>query len=132
LFGVLSDNPLWLNAAVLLGAALLLLPAGSRLAATAEALGEKTGVGNTFAGLIFLAGATSLPEVVIVVAGSSIGNASLVLNDLFGGIACRSWPWFSRTPSSPAVLRLPSSHRSRSFSSRGSASWSCSRSRRSR
>lgn len=52
-------------ATALVAAAVLVVWAGSRLSLYGDALGERTGLGSGFAGLIFLAGVTSLPELVV-------------------------------------------------------------------
>jgi cation:H+ antiporter len=70
-----------------IGAAGLVWVAGTRLAVYAEAIAERTGLGRAFLGALLLGGVTSLPEAATTVSASVIGNASLAVNNLFGGIA---------------------------------------------
>lgn len=79
--------PLWGVAVVFGGAAALVWVAGIRLAVYTEAVAERTGVGRAFLGALLLGGVTSLPEASTTISASIIGNASLAVNNLFGGIA---------------------------------------------
>ncbi|MGI9354391.1 MAG: sodium:calcium antiporter, partial [Rhizobiaceae bacterium] len=64
--------------------------AGTRLIRFADVLSERLGLAKSMMGLVVIAGATSLPEIVTTVSGSWRGNTSLVLNNLFGGIALQT------------------------------------------
>ncbi len=66
-----------LNAAVLVVAAVALPPLGDRIA-------RMTGLGDTFVGTVFVAIATSLPEMVISFAAVRIGALDLAVGNLFG------------------------------------------------
>ena len=66
-----------LNAAVTVGAASYLPHLGERIA-------EITGLGQTFVGNIFIALATSLPEVVVSVAALRIGAVDMAFGNIFG------------------------------------------------
>ncbi|MGE3270079.1 MAG: sodium:calcium antiporter, partial [Chloroflexota bacterium] len=61
--------------------------AGVRLAHYADAVTERTGLGEAFVGALVLGGITSLPEVATTVTASLLGNAALAVNNVFGGVA---------------------------------------------
>lgn len=61
--------------------------AGTRLSRYVNALAKKTGTADVIMGTLLLGGVTSLPEVVTTVAASSIGDADIAINNLFGGVA---------------------------------------------
>lgn len=82
-----KDFPLWINLLIFVGAAILVWAAGSRLAGYAETIGDRTGLGHAFLGMVLLGVATSLPETATTITGSIIGNAQLVSGNLFGGVA---------------------------------------------
>ncbi|MBA3596348.1 MAG: sodium:calcium antiporter [Methylibium sp.] len=79
--------PLWINAAVFAGAAVVVWIAGTRIAGYADAIARKTGIGHATVGLLLLAGITSLPEVAVTVTASATGNAQLAVNNLLGSVA---------------------------------------------
>ena len=64
--------------------------AGTRLAVFADAIAVRTGVGHAFMGLVFVAAATSLPEMVTTLYGAYAGEAELVLGNMFGGITMQT------------------------------------------
>jgi len=64
--------------------------AGTRLSIYAEEISDRRRIGKALMGLIFLAGATSLPEIVTTITASLENNAALALNNLFGGIALQT------------------------------------------
>lgn len=66
-----------INAAGVVGAAIFLPTIGAGLA-------EQTGLGQSFVGNIFIAVATSLPEVVVSVSAVKIGAIDLAIGNLFG------------------------------------------------
>lgn len=66
-----------LNAALVIGAATWLPHLGDEIA-------ELTGLGRTFVGSIFIAVATSLPEVVVSFAALRMGAVDLAMGNLFG------------------------------------------------
>jgi cation:H+ antiporter len=79
--------PLWVNAGVFAASALVVWMAGTRIADYADAIARRTGIGHAVAGLVLLAGITSLPEVAVTVSASATGNASLAVNNLLGSVA---------------------------------------------
>jgi cation:H+ antiporter len=61
--------------------------AGTRLSRYTNALAKKTGTADVIMGTLLLGGVTSLPEVVTTITASSVGNAAIAINNLFGGVA---------------------------------------------
>jgi cation:H+ antiporter len=82
--------PLWLNLTVFAIAAAIVWVAGSRLTIYADIIADRTGLGEAFVGLVLLAVATSLPEIGRTITASSIGNAALAVDSLFGGIVLQT------------------------------------------
>lgn len=79
--------PVWANLLLFASAVAAVWVAGVRLAAYAEAVADRTGLGQAFIGALLLGGVTSLPEAGTTVSASAIGNAELAVNNIFGGIA---------------------------------------------
>lgn len=65
-------------------AALLILIAGYALATTGEILAERTGLGDSFFGAVFIAITTSLPEISTVLAAVRLGRYVMAVSDIFG------------------------------------------------
>jgi cation:H+ antiporter len=65
-------------------AAALLVAAAAYLPAAAEQLAELTGLGQGFVGSLFVAAATSLPEIVVSVAAFRMGAIDMAAANLFG------------------------------------------------
>lgn len=63
---------------------------GSRLTYLADAIAERFKLTSSMMGLVFLALATSLPEVATTMTAAAKQIADLVLNNLFGGIALQT------------------------------------------
>jgi cation:H+ antiporter len=66
-----------------LGAAAI-LAAGYALARTGEALAQQTGLGSSFFGAVFLAIATSLPEITLVFSAVRLGRYAMAMGNIFG------------------------------------------------
>lgn len=64
--------------------------AGSRLTLLADELSDRLKLAKSMVGLLFLALATSLPEVATTLSAAIEQNAELVLSNLFGGIALQT------------------------------------------
>ena len=86
----LARLPLWVNGLVFAAAAAGVWYAGSRLPVYADELADRYRIGHALMGLVLLATATSLPEIVTTVTGALAGAAPLVLNNMFGGIAMQT------------------------------------------
>jgi cation:H+ antiporter len=65
-------------------AAAAILIAGPYLARSAGDLAEKWGIESGFFGMVFLAAATSLPEVAVVLAAIKAGSYTLAVGNIFG------------------------------------------------
>ena len=65
-------------------AALAIIVAGYILSQTAEVISEATGLGQSFVGTVFLAIATSLPEVSTVFSAARAGLYTMAVSDIFG------------------------------------------------
>jgi cation:H+ antiporter len=81
--------PLWINLVIFAGAAVVVWMAGTRLADYTDSIASRTGLSHAFLGLILLGFVTSLPEIATTVTATTIGNTSLVANNLFGGVAAQ-------------------------------------------
>lgn len=86
----IQSLPVWLNIALFLLAAAIVWAAGTRLARYADLISERTSLGRAFVGLVFLAAATSAPEIATTLTGVAIGNAPLAVNNIFGGIVLQT------------------------------------------
>jgi len=82
-----ASNPLWLNAAIFITAAIIVWFAGVRLTRQVDAIAERTGMDRAFVGMLLLGGITSLPEVANVSTAASMGNPALAVNNLLGSAA---------------------------------------------
>lgn len=83
-------NPLWINLLIFGAGAAAIWYAGTKLERSVDEISERTGLGKAFAGLLLLAGATSLPEMATTVTASMNGNAALAVNNLMGGISMQT------------------------------------------
>ncbi|MEW6297620.1 MAG: sodium:calcium antiporter [Thermodesulfobacteriota bacterium] len=82
---------LWLNALIFLFSAGLIWGAGTFLERDADALSERTGLGQAFTGLLLLSTATSLPEVTTTItAVAFLQNPTLAVYNLLGGVALQT------------------------------------------
>ncbi|MEZ5828246.1 MAG: sodium:calcium antiporter [Hyphomicrobiales bacterium] len=86
----LTELPLLLNLAIFVAAASGVWFAGGRLAIYADAIADRKRIGHAFMGLVFVAAATSLPEMVVTLYGALTGEAQLVLGNMFGGITMQT------------------------------------------
>jgi len=64
--------------------AALILAAGVALSQSADAIAERTGLGEGLVGLVLLAAATSLPEASVITAAVRAGRCELAVGDIFG------------------------------------------------
>lgn len=90
LIPALAQLPVTLSFAVFIAAAIGIWLAGTRLAIYADAIAARKRIGQAFMGLIFVAAATSLPELVTTLYGAHVGEAQLVLGNMFGGITMQT------------------------------------------
>jgi cation:H+ antiporter len=82
--------PIMVNLAIFVGAAAGVWLAGTRLARIGDVLSERTGLGRAVFGMLFLALATSLPEVSTTVTASLGGNVALATGNIFGSIVLQT------------------------------------------
>ena len=68
----------------LIASAAIVVAAGTQLARSADAIAARTNLGGAWIGSVFLAVATSLPEITTDVAAIRIGAPDLAAGDLFG------------------------------------------------
>jgi cation:H+ antiporter len=86
----LAGQLLWLNLALFVVAAIAVWLAGTRLSQLADAISDRLRIGKAFMGLVFLAAATELPEVVTTISAAIANDAKLILNNMFGGITMQT------------------------------------------
>ncbi len=79
-----DELPIWVNAVVFLAAAVAVWGAGTRLTRNVDGIARATGLGQAFAGMLFLSTITTLPELTNTVASSWLGNPALAINNLLG------------------------------------------------
>ena len=82
--------PLSANVVLFLIAAYAVWIAGTQLAVAAEEISDRYQLGKNIMGLVFLAAATELPEIVTTLFAAIEGQARLLLNNMFGGIALQT------------------------------------------
>lgn len=86
----MTSLPLAANLILFAVAALGVWAAGTRLASYADEISDRKRLGQALMGLVFLAAATELPEVVTTMTAAIAGEAELVLNNMFGGVAMQT------------------------------------------
>jgi cation:H+ antiporter len=86
----LSQWPLWLNITVFLAAAGAIALAGTKLAQTADAFADRTGLGEAIVGALLLGIITSLPGITASVTAALDGRPSLAVSNALGGIAAQT------------------------------------------
>ncbi len=70
-----------------IGAALVLILAGARLASQADALADRTGMGEALFGILFLAGITSLPDFAATLSAAVDNRPDLAISNVMGSMA---------------------------------------------
>ncbi len=81
---------LWINIVVFGFAAIIVWLAGTTLAIAAEEISDRRKFGKALMGFVVLAAATELPEIVTTMVAAVNENATLLLNNMFGGIALQT------------------------------------------
>lgn len=74
----------------LVGSVAVLVFFGTRLARTADALADRTGMGEAIAGALLLGAVTSLPGILTTVTGALGGDADFALANPIGGVAIQT------------------------------------------
>src|SRR5690348_14879421 len=72
------------------GGALAVWLAGIHLSRTTDVISSRFGLGQALGGLIFLAIATNLPEIAIVVSASLSHSVGIAIGNILGGIAIQT------------------------------------------
>jgi cation:H+ antiporter len=90
LITALAQQPIALSLTLFIVAALGVWFAGGRLAIYADAIADRKRIGHALMGLVFVAAATSLPEMVTTLYGAFAGQAELILGNMFGGITMQT------------------------------------------
>lgn len=83
----LSTSPWWALAGGLIVAATMIFWAAPLMVASAENIAVATGIKASFFGTLFIALATSLPELVVAIAAVRIGAFDIVVGNIFGSNA---------------------------------------------
>lgn len=78
------DSPLILSIGQFVTAAIIIVVAGTQLVRSTDKISEISRVGRLFAGTLFLAGATSLPELLVDISAVRAGAPDLAVGDLLG------------------------------------------------
>ncbi len=87
----MSELPLSANAILFLAAAAIITFAGIRMAATADRLADRTGIGEALFGGVLLGGSTSIPGIAASVTAGAGGHAELAFSNAIGGIAAQTF-----------------------------------------
>lgn len=82
-----TDLSVWQNLLLFCVGAGVIWWAGTRSEHLTDTIARRTGIGSAFAGLVLLAGVTSLPELATTVTAMLRGNTELAIHNLFGGVA---------------------------------------------
>ncbi|WP_017558774.1 sodium:calcium antiporter [Nocardiopsis baichengensis] len=82
--------PLWASAAVLIGAAVLLTVGGGPFTRLVDRLADRTGIGETIAGIVMVGAVTSLPGLLTSIVAASAGDTELAMGNALGGIAVQT------------------------------------------
>ncbi|MDH3582166.1 MAG: hypothetical protein OEM91_16270, partial [Hyphomicrobiales bacterium] len=83
---IFATFPLAINIGLFALVAAAVWLAGTRLAGFADEISDRRRMGKALMGLVFLAAATSLPEVVTTITAALAGNAQLLLANILGGV----------------------------------------------
>jgi cation:H+ antiporter len=86
----LAPLPLWAVIAILVGAALVIGVAGTKLAGLADHLADRTGMGEIIAGALFVGASTSLPGVITSITTAAQGYPGLAIGNALGGITAQT------------------------------------------
>lgn len=86
----MAEWPLAANIAIFLLAAGIIGIAGTRLAALADFLADRTGLGEAITGAVFLGASTSLAGITTSVTAAVDGHAQLAVSNALGGIAAQT------------------------------------------
>ncbi|MGW5879095.1 sodium:calcium antiporter [Nocardiopsis terrae] len=80
---------LW-DVAAISAAALILVIGGGPFTRLVDRLADRTGMGETLAGIVLVGAVTSLPGLITSLVGAAHGDASFAMNNALGGIAAQT------------------------------------------
>ncbi|WEJ63707.1 sodium:calcium antiporter [Thiomicrorhabdus lithotrophica] len=80
-------NSLTFSIIVFIGAALVIVMAGTKLTRLADTLADQTGLGEALFGVLLLAGATSLPDFAATLSASMDSRPDLAMSNVMGSMA---------------------------------------------
>ncbi|WP_040621762.1 sodium:calcium antiporter [Rhodovulum sp. PH10] len=86
----IADLPLWAVVGVFVASAAAIALAGSKLSGIADALADRTGMGEVVAGALFVGAATSLPGAITSVTTAAQGAAGLAIGNALGGLTAQT------------------------------------------
>ncbi|MEI4473894.1 sodium:calcium antiporter [Frigidibacter sp. MR17.24] len=87
---MMGGLPLWALAGLFVLSAAVIAFAGTRLAHVADALADRTGLGEIVAGALFVGAATSLPGAVTSVTTALQGQAGIAIGNALGGLTAQT------------------------------------------
>ncbi|WP_232832166.1 sodium:calcium antiporter [Nocardiopsis sp. FIRDI 009] len=76
--------------AAITAAALILIIVGGPFTRLVDRLADRTGMGETLAGIVLIGAVTSLPGLITSIVGAAHGDASFAMNNALGGIAAQT------------------------------------------
>ena len=86
----LAGLPLWAVIGIFVMAATAICVAGVRLAHVADALADRTGMGEVVAGALFVGAATSLPGAITSISTAAQGASELAVGNALGGLTAQT------------------------------------------
>ena len=86
----LSGISLTMSVILFVASAIAILVAGTRLTSVADALADRTGLGEALVGAVLLGASTSLSGIVTSVTAAYAGSAELAISNAAGGIAAQT------------------------------------------
>ncbi|MFE3459334.1 sodium:calcium antiporter [Nocardiopsis aegyptia] len=78
------------DVAVIVGAAVLLVVGAGPFTRLVDRLADRTGMGETLAGIVLIGAVTSLPGLITSIVGAADGDAAFAMNNALGGIAAQT------------------------------------------
>lgn len=86
----MSGLPSWLLLVIFIASAAVIWLAGVKLSENTDVLAKRLHLGSALGGLIMLAVATNLPEIVITVSAALSGHLEVAVGNILGGIAVQT------------------------------------------
>ncbi|GAB3212926.1 sodium:calcium antiporter [Marinactinospora thermotolerans] len=86
----MDDWPIWVSAVALAVAMVLLVVAGGPFTRLVDRLADRTGIGETMAGVLLIGAVTALPGLITSILGAARGDAVFAMNNALGGIVLQT------------------------------------------